>query len=86
MRLAINRGTAGFKDGQKGHPFRTGKILYSTLSDNIHKYTGGGRKGYEVVRSDQWVESVRKILKTLTPKNFNAEGEVIWGDERKCYL
>ncbi|KAL9037364.1 MAG: hypothetical protein Q9214_005736 [Letrouitia sp. 1 TL-2023] len=83
---AIDKGTNKFKDGAKGHLFRTGKILYSTLSDNIHNYKSDGKKGYNVVRSDQWGESVRKILTTLIPTNFNAEGEVEWDKERQRYL
>ena len=84
--LAIDKGTNQFKDGPKGHLLRTGKILFSTLSDNIHNYKGGKSKGYDVVRSDQWGLSVRKILTTLIPTEFNAEGEVEWDRERQRYL
>ena len=52
--LAIDKGTNQFKDGAKGHLFRTGKDLFGTLSENIHHYKGGKEKGCEVIRSDQW--------------------------------
>lgn len=61
-------------------------MLFSTLSDNIHNYKGGGRNGYDIVRSDQWGHSVRKILTALIPTKFNTEGEVDWDQERQRYL
>jgi hypothetical protein len=77
--------SGAFRDGEKGHPGRTGRDLYGTLSENIHKYKGGRRNGY-VVRSDQWGEAVRKILRALIPKEFEEDGAVDWEKERKRYV
>ena len=83
--LAINNHTNQFKEGSKGHPFRIGRELYSTLSNNIHHYKADQGNGCDV-RSDQWGESVRKILTVLRPMKFNNLGEVEWVLERERYM
>ena len=86
MPLSALTNTGTFSDGMKGLTFRTGRDLFGTLSTNIHKYKGGGRKGYNIVRNDQWGSQVRDILTRLIPKEFdNSTGEVNWEDERKRY-
>ena len=78
-------GSEIFSDVTQGHPFRTGKDLDGTLSEIIHRCKGSGQSGY-VVRSDQWGESVRRILKALILTKFDDDGEVDWEEERKRYL
>jgi len=77
--------TGVFSAGKTGHSFRTGSDLHGTLSENIHSYKSGGRNEYGV-KSDQWGLSIRKVLNALIPKEFDADGEVKWDEERKRYL
>ena len=82
---AITKQHGDFSDGKKGLTFRTGRDLFGTLSSNIHKYKGGRREGYDIVRKDQWGVETREILVRLIPEKFDGVGEVEWGEERKRY-
>jgi hypothetical protein len=72
-------------DGLNGQLYRTGKDLYGTLSDEIHRFKG---KKFEVEDDDGWTILVGDALRALKPldANIDAHGVVDWQEERKRYL
>ncbi|KAF2734165.1 hypothetical protein EJ04DRAFT_603494 [Polyplosphaeria fusca] len=88
------------KEYQKGQLYEHGKLLYGTLSDEIHRYRG---RYFNVEDDDGWPLIVTEILQALKPKeevdsatnepikgawaNVDAQtGYIDWDEERKRYL
>ncbi|KAF2688926.1 hypothetical protein K458DRAFT_484820 [Lentithecium fluviatile CBS 122367] len=85
-RISKQNGVATIhKEGQNGQLYRTGKDLYGTLSDEIHRFQG---KEFEVGDDDGWTKLVADTLRALKPleQNINEHGMVDWDAERKRYL
>ena len=67
-----------------GFLYVTGKTLYSTLSDEIHRYLG---KVYKIRDDDGWTKVVTEVLRSLEPTEFKTDTqEVDWEKERKKYV
>ena len=84
---ARNAITSTSQEGAKGHLYRVGVELFSTLSTNIHKYNGGQgvNGGVYIVGDNQWGKTCRELLRTLVPIEIK-NGEVDWDAERKRYI
>lgn len=73
-------------EGKNGFLSSTGKLMYSTLSDEIHRYRGGE---FSIGDGDGWINVVTEVLRALKPLEANINpktGEVNWAAERTRYL
>lgn len=71
--------------GQKGFLYIQGNALYTSLSDEIHRYSYGE---YDIEESDGWQEVITEILRALKPLDVNINRkthEVNWDAERARY-
>ncbi|KAL8792546.1 MAG: hypothetical protein Q9195_004845 [Heterodermia aff. obscurata] len=79
-----NRVMVIHKEGQNGLLYRTGRDLYSTLSDEIHNYRG---EKFHVEDDDGWTKVVTEVLCALKPLDDNINNtEVQWDQERLRYV
>jgi hypothetical protein len=71
--------------GQKGFLYMKGNALYTSLSDEIHRYSYGE---YDIEDSDGWQKVITEILRALKPLDVNINRdthEVNWAAERARY-
>lgn len=74
------------KKGKNGFLYATGEHLYSTLSDEVHRYRVDD---YDIGEVDGWTQVVTDVLRALKPldENIDAEThEVDWAKERLRYI